>query len=85
MIILNWKVNNIQPSQPVEASGGRMFRACQRLQQKLEYFDDAISALLNQQLETKNEQFWRTIHSYGALHADLEETIGRVKEIRYIK
>jgi hypothetical protein len=62
-----------------------MFRACQRLQQRLEIFDDALSALLNQQLEAKNEQFWRTIHSYGTLHADLELTIERVRLIRSIQ
>uniref|UniRef100_A0A915N6S4 Vacuolar protein sorting-associated protein 54 n=1 Tax=Meloidogyne javanica TaxID=6303 RepID=A0A915N6S4_MELJA len=67
---------------PIEASNGRFFRACLRLQNKLEFFDDAISTLLNQQLENRSEQFWKSVNSYEALHDDLEESIERIKIAR---
>uniref|UniRef100_A0A183BJU3 Vacuolar protein sorting-associated protein 54 n=1 Tax=Globodera pallida TaxID=36090 RepID=A0A183BJU3_GLOPA len=67
---------------PAEASQGRMFRCCQRLQNRLEHFDDAVGILLNQQLEAKNEHFWRIINSYGALQADLETAIERTLRAR---
>uniref|UniRef100_A0A914HJK9 Vacuolar protein sorting-associated protein 54 n=1 Tax=Globodera rostochiensis TaxID=31243 RepID=A0A914HJK9_GLORO len=67
---------------PAEASQGRMFRSCQRLQNRLEHFDDAVGILLNQQLEAKNEHFWRIINSYGALQADLETAIERTLRAR---
>jgi len=68
---------------PIEASNGRFFRACLRLQNKLEFFDDAISTLLNQQLENRSEQFWKSVNSYEALHDDLEESIERIKIARF--
>ncbi|KAL7073629.1 hypothetical protein ACQ4LE_007330 [Meloidogyne hapla] len=71
-----------QQSLSIEASNGRFFRACSRLQQRLEYYDDAISTLLNQQLENRSEQFWKSVHSYEALHDDLEESIERIKIAR---
>ncbi|KAL3083094.1 hypothetical protein niasHS_010896 [Heterodera schachtii] len=60
-----------------EACHGRMFRGCHRLQMRLEHFDDTVGMLLNQQLEAKNEHFWKIINSYGALKADLEMAIER--------
>ncbi|KAF7633228.1 hypothetical protein Mgra_00007329 [Meloidogyne graminicola] len=82
-------LNSIQSTQqqhqqqfPIEASNGRFFRSFSRLQQRLEYYDDKISTLLNQQLENRNEQFWKSVNSYEVLHDDLEESIERIKIAR---
>jgi septal ring factor EnvC (AmiA/AmiB activator) len=52
------------------------------LQNKLELYDEIASALLNNKLEDKSEQFWKTVNSYGSLNEDLGTTLQSIREIR---
>ncbi|KAI6236808.1 Vacuolar protein sorting-associated protein 54 [Aphelenchoides besseyi] len=48
---------------PTDATEGRMFRSYHALQNRLELYDDVVSALLNHKLENKSEEFWKTVNS----------------------
>ncbi|KAI6230703.1 Vacuolar protein sorting-associated protein 54 [Aphelenchoides fujianensis] len=67
---------------PTDATEGRMFRSYNALQNRLELYDDVVSALLNHQLEDKSEEFWKTVNSYGSLNRDLKTTLSSVQGIR---
>lgn len=41
-----------------------------------------MSALLNNKLEDKSEQFWKTVNSYGSLNKDLGTTLQSIRGIR---
>jgi hypothetical protein len=41
-----------------------------------------VGALLNNKLENKSEEFWKTVNSYGTLNDDLNSTLGEVRGIR---
>lgn len=52
------------------------------LHNKLEYYHDVVGALLNRQLGSKSEEFWKTVNSYGTLNAELAGALDKVKEVR---
>lgn len=74
----------IQNQLPVEAAGGRFFRPQKALHNRLEFYHDTVGVLLNHQLESKSEEFWRTVHSYSALHGELESAIEKAHAIRFV-
>ncbi|KAI6186808.1 Vacuolar protein sorting-associated protein 54 [Aphelenchoides besseyi] len=59
---------------PTDATEGRMFRSYHALQNRLELYDDVVSALLNHQLENKSEEFWKTVNSYGSSNLTTVQT-----------
>lgn len=67
---------------PPDAMGGRVFRSYHQLHNKLEHFHDVVGALLNNELESKSEDFWKIVNSYGDLHSEVEECLVNVKRIR---
>jgi vacuolar protein sorting-associated protein 54 len=73
---------SLQAQMPPDALSGRSFRSYQHLHNRLEYHHDTVGALLNCQLESKSEEFWKTVNSYTALQSDLEDARQKVTEIR---
>ncbi|KAI6189641.1 Vacuolar protein sorting-associated protein 54 [Aphelenchoides bicaudatus] len=61
---------------------GRIFRPYNNLQNRLELYDDVVSALLNTKLEDKSENFWKTVNSYGSLNEDLGTTLQSIRDLR---
>uniref|UniRef100_A0AC34F5Y1 Vacuolar protein sorting-associated protein 54 n=2 Tax=Panagrolaimus sp. ES5 TaxID=591445 RepID=A0AC34F5Y1_9BILA len=73
---------SLQAQMPADALSGRSFRSYQHLHNRLEFYHDSVGALLNCQLESKSEEFWKTVNSYGALQCDLEGAKQKVSSIR---
>ncbi|KAI1720539.1 vps54-like protein domain-containing protein [Ditylenchus destructor] len=73
-------VQSLQNQLPIEASGGRLFRPYKQLHNRLEYFHDTIGILLNHQLESKSEEFWKTVHSYTASQSELEQQVNNRRD-----
>jgi len=60
---------------PVAAAQSRFFRPYQALLNRLEYYHDTVGVLLNFRLESKSEEFWKTVNSYSVLHGELKDSI----------
>uniref|UniRef100_A0A914Y3D8 Vacuolar protein sorting-associated protein 54 n=1 Tax=Panagrolaimus superbus TaxID=310955 RepID=A0A914Y3D8_9BILA len=73
---------SLQAQMPPDALSGRSFRSYQNLHNRLEFYHDSVGALLNCQLESKSEEFWKTVNSYGAMQCDLEGAKQKVSNIR---
>uniref|UniRef100_A0AC35F0F7 Vacuolar protein sorting-associated protein 54 N-terminal domain-containing protein n=1 Tax=Panagrolaimus sp. PS1159 TaxID=55785 RepID=A0AC35F0F7_9BILA len=73
---------SLQAQMPPDALSGRSFRSYQNLHNRLEFYHDSVGALLNCQLESKSEEFWKTVNSYGALQCDIEGAKQKVTNIQ---
>ncbi|KAH7678234.1 vacuolar protein sorting-associated protein 54, partial [Aphelenchoides avenae] len=67
---------------PIEAANRRWFRPYHALHNRLEYYHDTVGTLLNHQLETKGETFWKTVNSYGALQMELVDAKRKTQTVR---
>uniref|UniRef100_A0A914D128 Exocyst complex component Sec8 N-terminal domain-containing protein n=1 Tax=Acrobeloides nanus TaxID=290746 RepID=A0A914D128_9BILA len=73
---------SLQPHVPIDAGNGQYFRPYQFLHNRLEFFHDTVGSMLNHQLESKNEAFWKTVNSYGTLHGQLEDAKSKIWHLR---